>query len=335
MNYDLISVIVPVYNVELYLEQCLNSIINQTYKNLEIILVNDGSTDNSGVICDLYANIDNRIIVIHKDNGGVSSARNAGLNVAKGNFIGFVDPDDWIADDMYEKLYLNIQNFNANISVCKFRKVMNRENIFEKNSNSEVLVLNPADSMHFMLAFIEGYGCAVWNKLYRKNLLVKFNEKLTNGEDLLFNFNIFFDQNNSTVFLKEEKYYYYYRTGSACNNPIFKKSYLATIKLWDEISNKIYNSDTFRIIYPIVDQGLKKAIWSALFSLSYENTARNKKIFYSLKKRYKNSLTTINFKYLKYDKKDLILNVLYYLPYEIVSHIWKLWRYFKRKSYER
>lgn len=132
MNYDLISVIVPVYNVELYLEQCLNSIINQTYKNLEIILVNDGSTDNSGVICDLYANIDNRIIVIHKDNGGVSSARNAGLNVAKGNFIGFVDPDDWIADDMYEKLYLNIQNFNANISVCKFRKVMNRENIFEK-----------------------------------------------------------------------------------------------------------------------------------------------------------------------------------------------------------
>ncbi len=132
MNYDLISVIVPVYNVELYLEQCLNSIINQTYKNLEIILVNDGSTDNSGVICDLYANIDNRIIVIHKDNGGVSSARNAGLNVAKGNFIGFVDPDDWIADDMYEKLYLNIQNFNANISVCEFRKVMNRENIFEK-----------------------------------------------------------------------------------------------------------------------------------------------------------------------------------------------------------
>lgn len=335
MNYDLISVIVPVYNVELYLEQCLNSIINQTYKNLEIILVNDGSTDNSGVICDLYANIDNRIIVIHKDNGGVSSARNVGLNVAKGNFIGFVDPDDWIADDMYEKLYLNIQKFNANVAVCKLEKIIDRENWIIGNNSSEVLILNAVDSMYFMLNFREGYSCGPCNKLYRKSLLENFNEEFSNGEDLLFNFNIFFDQNNSTVFLKEEKYYYYYRADSACNNPIFKKSYLATIKLWDEISNKIYNSDTFRIIYPIADQGLKKAIWSALFSLAYENTARNKKIFYSLKKRYKNSLTTINFKYLKYDKKDLILNVLYYLPYEIVSHIWKLWRYFKRKSYER
>ena len=104
----LISIIIPVYNVEKYLEDCLNSVVNQTYKNLEIILIDDGSTDNSGKICDLYAKKDNRIVVIHKENAGVSSARNVGLKIAKGLYIGFVDPDDYIAEDMYEILYQNI-----------------------------------------------------------------------------------------------------------------------------------------------------------------------------------------------------------------------------------
>ena len=103
----LISVIVPVYNVEKYLRQCLDSIINQTYRNLEIILVDDGSTDSSGIICDEYAQIDARIKVIHKENGGLSSARNAGLDVCTsgGDFIAFVDSDDWLEPDMYERLY--------------------------------------------------------------------------------------------------------------------------------------------------------------------------------------------------------------------------------------
>ena len=107
---ELISIIVPVYNVEQYLADCLVSIINQTYKKLEIILVDDGRTDNSGKICDEYLKKDGRIIVIHKENGSVSSARNAGLYIAKGAYIGFVDPDDFITCDMYEKLYCNLKN---------------------------------------------------------------------------------------------------------------------------------------------------------------------------------------------------------------------------------
>ena len=102
---SLISVIVPVYNVEKYLPQCLNSIINQTYENLEIIFINDGSTDNSGNICDEYAKRNSRIKAIHKENGGASSARNIGLDICKGDNIGFVDSDDWIELDMYESLY--------------------------------------------------------------------------------------------------------------------------------------------------------------------------------------------------------------------------------------
>ena len=100
----MISVIVPIYNVEKYLIKCIESIINQTYKDLEIILVDDGSTDSSGKICDEFATKDNRIKVIHKKNGGLSSARNIGLDICKGNYISFIDSDDYIELDMYEKM---------------------------------------------------------------------------------------------------------------------------------------------------------------------------------------------------------------------------------------
>ena len=118
---DLISVIVPVYNVEDYLDRCINSIINQTYKNLEIILVDDGSTDSSGRKCDDFALKDDRIKVLHKENGGVSSARNAGLDVATGDYIGFVDSDDTIESNMYELLFNNAIEYHTKVSSCQIR----------------------------------------------------------------------------------------------------------------------------------------------------------------------------------------------------------------------
>lgn len=118
MNQPLITVIVPVYKAEAYLEKCVNSIKNQTYKNLEIILVDDGSPDNCGAMCDRYALEDSRIRVFHKENGGQSSARNLGLDNATGEYIGFVDSDDWIEPNMYEHLYELIFKNNAQIAVC-------------------------------------------------------------------------------------------------------------------------------------------------------------------------------------------------------------------------
>lgn len=124
---DLISVIVPVYNVEKYIENCITSIINQTYQNLEIILVDDGSTDFSGIICDKYSEIDNRIKVLHKKNGGVASARNLGLEVSTGEWVAFVDSDDYIEEKMYEKLYNNAIKSCSEISMCtlKYKKLDN------------------------------------------------------------------------------------------------------------------------------------------------------------------------------------------------------------------
>ena len=113
-----ISIIVPIYNVEKYLPKCIDSIINQTLENIEIILVNDGSTDSCAEIIESYANKDNRIKVIHKKNGGQSSARNMGLDIAKGEYIGFVDSDDWLHYDMYENMYKSIKKVNSDLCVC-------------------------------------------------------------------------------------------------------------------------------------------------------------------------------------------------------------------------
>lgn len=118
MNMPLISVIVPVYKAEAYLERCVNSICNQTYRNLEIILVDDGSPDRCGEMCDAFAKMDSRIRVFHKQNGGQSSARNLGLDNMTGQYVGFVDSDDWVEPDMYSHLYDLVAKYNAQIAAC-------------------------------------------------------------------------------------------------------------------------------------------------------------------------------------------------------------------------
>ena len=126
-NKPLISVIVPIYNCARYLPQCIESILAQTYTNLEIILVDDGSTDNSRKICNDYAAMDLRIKVIHQANAGVSVARNIGLKWARGEYIGFVDADDYIAKDMYEYLYSLIFKYQTKISICNYYEVRNSQ----------------------------------------------------------------------------------------------------------------------------------------------------------------------------------------------------------------
>ena len=142
-NYgnELISIIVPVYNVEQYLEKCVCSIINQTYKNLEIILVDDGATDSSGNMCDELAKSDNRIKVYHKENGGLSDARNYGVERATGEYIGFVDSDDYIDSEMYEKLYEAIKKEDVDVAECNFRFIYSNR-ITNYTDDKYYLVLN-------------------------------------------------------------------------------------------------------------------------------------------------------------------------------------------------
>lgn len=166
----LISIIVPVFNVEKYLERCLDSLISQSYRNIEIVLIDDGSTDESGKICDRYAKEHSNLIVIHQENQGLSMARNAGLDIAKGDYIGFVDSDDYVEPKMFEELYNNLLGNNADISVCSFYEDDEDEtNIMRVELKNEDIT--NFDAMKNIASQNNGHAFVVmWNKLFKKTL---------------------------------------------------------------------------------------------------------------------------------------------------------------------
>ncbi|WHY85189.1 glycosyltransferase [Neobacillus novalis] len=163
-----ISIIVPVYKVEPYIRKCVDSILAQTLTDFELILVDDGSPDNSGEICDEYASIDSRVVVIHKENGGQSTARNAALDIAKGDYIGFVDSDDWIEADMYELLYDMCIKNNCDIANCTSTIYFKNRTV--KNGTHSLTLHSRKEAMRVML---EGklYDEVVWTKLIKRSLL--------------------------------------------------------------------------------------------------------------------------------------------------------------------
>lgn len=173
----MISIIVPVYKVEPFLRRCVDSLVNQTYHDLEIILVDDGSPDNCGKICDEYAATDSRIHVIHKQNGGLSSARNAGLEVARGEYIAFVDSDDWVEADTYAKLYELIQQYNADIAECalRFYRPWKPERLFLEGQNTKSVRVftnrEALDRLYFGPQLLSDISITVCDKLYRATLL--------------------------------------------------------------------------------------------------------------------------------------------------------------------
>ncbi len=163
---ELISVVVPVYNVEKYLQRCLESVLAQTYKDIEIILVDDGSTDNSGQICDQYANKDNRIIVIHKPNGGLSDARNAGIEILHGKYVTFIDSDDWIEPSFVEYLHSLITNSNADMSVCDFNYIDAENKLYNSPSkDGREYVWSRKEAVEMLLVG-KKMETSAWGKMY-------------------------------------------------------------------------------------------------------------------------------------------------------------------------
>ena len=162
----MISIIVPVYKVVPYLRQCIESIINQTYRDLEILLIDDGSPDECGEICEEYKNRDNRIRLFHTENNGLSAARNIGLKAATGECIGFIDSDDWVEPNMYEVLVRRLEETEADISVCGYESA-SQEVVFES------AVYSGADALRALLD--DKFNNNVWNKLYRRELFESVN----------------------------------------------------------------------------------------------------------------------------------------------------------------
>ncbi len=166
---ELISIIIPVYNVEKYIGKCIDSLIKQKYDNLEIILIDDGSSDNSGEICDKYAKKDKRIKVIHKKNSGQADSRNIGISKASGKYIGFVDSDDYIDKDYYNRLYKTLVKNNADVVTCKYQNVYNDDYRKEEIGNNirETILDNQEALKELLLSQIDNY---VWNKLYKREI---------------------------------------------------------------------------------------------------------------------------------------------------------------------
>lgn len=232
MNNPLISVIVPVYNVEQYLPKCVDSILGQTYTNLEVILVDDGSPDNCGKICDEYAEKDHRIRVIHKKNGGLSDARNVALDIAKGEYISFVDSDDWLHKQYVEMLYRDLVLTNADISMCAFLRT-STDKIADgnlKGHTCETMDYKQAMRLTLYQNKLNNAACA---KLYKKELFEGL--RFTVGrlyEDLDIFYKIYervsrFSNTNDAL------YYYYCRQESILG--VFNPKRLDVLDITDEI----------------------------------------------------------------------------------------------------
>ena len=184
-----ISVIIPVFNMERLLPKCLDSLLSQEHDALEIILINDGSTDSSGKICSRYSESDERIIVIHKENGGVSSARNIGLSKATGSFVSFIDPDDWLENDMYSKLCDLARTESSDIVMCGYYQEKENNTVPLIKQVGEIIVYGPAEAMNEILDSKKFRGY-LWNKLFNLELIrknkVEFDEDIHFCEDMLF-----------------------------------------------------------------------------------------------------------------------------------------------------
>lgn len=235
-----ISIIVPIYKVEPYIRRCIDSILAQEFKNFELILVDDGSLDNCGKICDEYAQTDKRVKVIHKKNGGQSSARNAGLDVAQGNYVGFVDGDDFINGKMYKILYENICKYSSDLVVCDFLKVMEGTPVVIKDNilKNEVTQFTNKEALEQLFVYqdgiyVSGSGPSVkwitaWNKLYKRQLFE--NLRFPEGrifEDEYITHRILYRCKNITL-CAAKLYYYVQRQNSTLNS-----SY--SIKKWDRV----------------------------------------------------------------------------------------------------
>lgn len=234
-----ISVIIPVYNVEAYLNRCVESIVNQTYNNLEIILVDDGSPDKCSQICDDWEKRDKRIVVIHKENGGLSSARNTGLSVAHGDYIAFVDSDDYISPKMLDILMASVMDDDVDVAVCGVEEFDDYGNYRRFRSVDEKMIVNGAEALANI--FQGNAMIAVMNRLYSKKSLhnIWFAEgKLY--EDVIFDADLFTSTREIKVsILPETGYYYYRRANSIMGETENKQPSMDLLKAYSYLYKKI------------------------------------------------------------------------------------------------
>ena len=258
-----ISVIVPIYNVDKYLEKCINSILNQSLKEIEIILINDGSIDNSHNICKSFEKNDKRIIYINKKNEGCSKTRNLGIFLSRGRYISFIDADDFIENEMYEKMLKRIENENTDICICGITK--------EDENGKKIYIKIPKKYKKIEDCYLDNsiFGFPV-NKLYKTDIIKKnkiyFPEKIHMSEDLVFNFMYFYYVNDISIEFKEY-YHYIYHLNSASNK---KVKYYERFDALDTILEFIKKNHLWNKYKKIIENLLNSTLIEVNYSLLEE-----------------------------------------------------------------
>lgn len=317
MNNDLISIIIPIYNVEKYIKECIDSVVKQSYKNIEIILIDDGSKDNSGKICDYYSNKYKQIRVIHKHNEGVSIARNIGIELSAGKYITFIDADDFVEPNYIEILYKQCIGKNADLSICGANDIDNDKKII-KTSIKYAKTLNSKEAMKELLNE-KYYTGVVWGKMYKRDLFknIKFNKEIKIAEDLDVLYKIIDKCNLINIDTSKKLYYYRIRKNSA-TTVNYNDDWKNEIKICKNIMHFIKNK------YPdILNFAIKRYVRINISCIN--NIMKNKlnkkeeliKLQKDIKRYKKNYLTNKNvsiknkIKYLVAIQKYPILKVLY------------------------
>ena len=245
MDEKLVSVIIPAYNIEDYIGRCLDSVLSQTYKNLEILVVDDGSSDCTGEILDDYEKKDQRIRVIHKENGGVSSARNIGIEAATGDYIGFVDGDDLMEPEMYKTLVNLLKEENADIAHCGYQMVFpDRVDYYHNTKNRKVQTREEGLKDLLSGEMIEP---ALYNKLYKKELFdgIHLDETLKINEDLEVNYRLF-KKSKKSVYYDVPLYSYMIRKNSATGSNTLIRKNEDSFKVLQQIKNDCKNKTVHR-----------------------------------------------------------------------------------------
>lgn len=314
-----VTVIVPVYNVELLLEKCIDSILNQTYKNIEVILVDDGSTDSSSTICDKYKEKDDRIKVIHKENGGLSDARNVGMQEMTGDYVCFIDSDDYIEKDMLKLLLEDIKKSNSDISSCG--KIIEYTDKTEKKNNTDSFVNTPIEALSRMLTF-DNFDNSFCDKMFKVELLK--DEKFPVGdyyEDMAVMYRII-QKAHLISHITYEGYHYIIRNNSISNEK-FSLKQLDMIKHAKKCRNNIIEN------YPTIKEQADSFYYLNLINimLKIKDDKKNSKYkneFMKFRKEYDKEIARmIRNKYISKEKKIMII-LIYFRLYKIVILIKKI-----------
>lgn len=278
----LISIIVPVYNVETYLHKCVDSLCNQSLQNIEIILVDDGSTDSSPQICDKYAEKDKRIKVIHKTNGGLSDARNAGIDIARGKYIGFLDSDDWVKSEMYEYLYELSYKNNADIAQCEFLKAYSEDISIDETIVEEKNIYDGKNAIEHLYSDNCEKSVVVWNKIYKRHLFKELRfPKGKLHEDEFTTYKLFYNANR-VVYTNIPMVYYRQREGSIMNSKFNIKRLDALEALKERYifleENNLHNFSK------MTECNICKELKNMYFMVKYSNVENKNRVLNMLKK---------------------------------------------------